>query len=607
MSDGLGERLAGMPVGPELAAVLASVDVTAVPNGSVIDVLQASARQRAYADGVYLGAVASTLERDPAAGPGSVARLVEPHRYAPDEVRATLVMTRRQGWSESEFAYALCRGLPSVHAEMLAGRIDRDRAWVFVHHLAGLPAGLIANVLNAVLAAAPGLTTGQLRARILKLILTADPDHAQDAYQRALGERAVVGYLNPDGTAVISASGLPPDEAAAAAERIAALARAAKRAGHPGRVDQLRADIYLRLLDGRFHHLTHTEMITALLAEATQTQTPPANPPTAEATPVRATPLKATTDNAVAAEHPAGTEPDSAEPDGDRLDRAEPAWTAPDDAPLAGDGPRDDQPASVSRRTAGEREPLGRVAGIEVRARLDSLAGVNDLPGELPGWGPILADTARRAVARQHQGQWRWAVTDHEGYLLAEGLTRRRPTTGPPGHHAEGGIVELAIPATVLARLAEDPPQAWAGVITDISTQYQHARTAPRPDRDSRPGRRLPGHALRRYVQIRDRTCTAPGCRRPATQSEQDHTHDHQHGGPTTHTNLGPGCKHDHRLKHEGGWTVTQPPTREVHLDQPTRPPLPHQRRTHHRPRTRVYPVIGVSGGSVSSSQLPAS
>ncbi|GAA5153834.1 hypothetical protein GCM10023321_24710 [Pseudonocardia eucalypti] len=574
MSDGLGERLAGMPVGPELAAVLASVDVTAVPNGSVIDVLQASARQRAHTDGVYLRAVASTLERDPSAGPDSVARLAEPDRFAPDEVRAALVMTRRQGWSESEFAYLLCRGLPSVHAEMLAGRIDRDRAWVFVHHLAGLPAGLIAKVLNAVLAAAPGLTTGQLRARILKLILTADPDRAEDVYQRALGERAVVGYLNPDGTAVISASGLPPDEAAAATERIAALARAAKRAGHPGRIDQLRADIYLRLLDGRFHHLTHTEMITALLAEATQTQTPPAKPPTTEATPVRATPLKATTDKPVTAEHPAGTEPDSAEPDsavpesaepesaepdGDRLDRAEPDWTAPDDAPLAGDGPRDDQPASVSRKTAGEREPLGRVAGIEVRARLDSLAGVNQLPGELPGWGPILADTARRAVARQHHGQWRWAVTDHEGYLLAEGLTRRRPTTGPPGHHADGGIVELAIPATVLARLAEDPPPAWAGVIGDIATQYQHARTTPDTDLDGQAGRRFPGNGLRRYVQIRDRTCTAPGCRRPATQSEQDHTHDHQHGGLTTHTNLGPGCKHDHRLKHEGDWIVTQP------------------------------------------------
>ncbi|GAA5150900.1 hypothetical protein GCM10023321_17010 [Pseudonocardia eucalypti] len=604
MDGGLGARLAGTPVGPALGSLLASIDVTAVPNGSVIDYLQASARQRSHTDGVYLGAVASTLERDPSASPGSVVCLVEPDRYAADEVRAALAMTRRQGWNESEFAYLLCRGLPAVHAEMLAGRVDRGRALVFVQHLAGLPAALIVKVLNAVLAAAPGLTTGQLRARILKLIITADPDHAEDAYERALAERAVVGYLNPDGTAVISASGLPPDEAAAATERISQLARAAKRAGHPGLIDQLRADIYLRLLDGRFHHLTRAEMIAALLAEAAQIPTP-----TAEATPSDAAAAEAPTGavpsadvsatevptaevpTAVvaqvatgAAEGPACPEPhspepdcpelsttpadnaepgrahaDNAEPDCAELASAEPSWAGPDDAGLAEDGPHDRQPAASPRPASSERAPLGQVTGIEVRARLDSLAGVNELPGELPGWGPILAQTARQAVARQHQGQWRWAVTDHEGYLLAEGLTRRRPATGPPVYRADGGIVELAVPATVLARLSKDPPPGWAGVIRDIATQYHHAHTAPDADREGQTGRRMPGRGLRRYVQIRDRTCTAPGCRRPATQSEQDHTVDHQHGGATASTNLGPGCKYDHRLKHEGGWTVTQP------------------------------------------------
>lgn len=525
---GFGERLAGMPVGPELAAVLASIDATAVPNGSVIEFLQACARQRAHAEAVYLAAVASVLERDPTAGPDSVVRLAEPDRHAPDEVRAALTMSRRQGWNESEFAHHLCRGLPAVHAEMLAGRIDRARALVFVRHLAGLPDDLVAKVLDAVLIEAPGLTTAQLRARILKLVITADPDHAEDAYQRALAERAVVGYLDPDGTAVIAASGLPPDEAAAATERIARLARAAKRAGHPGRADQLRADIYLRLLDGRFHHLTRAEMIAALLADTAQIEAL-----TAQASPGEA-----------AAEDPAGPGPRPAEPDEDC--------------------PHDYGSVPMPRRPADEGEPLGQVVGVEVRARLDSLAGINELPGELPGWGPITAETARRAVARQHHGRWRWAVTDHHGYLITEGLTRRRPVTGAPRHgasqcQAEGGIVELAIPAAALARLTRDPPPAWAGVITDISAQYERARTAPGTDRNAQPGRRLPGRALRRYVEIRDRTCTAPGCRRPATQSELDHTQDHQHGGATTSANLGPGCSYDHQLKHVGGWSVTQP------------------------------------------------
>jgi hypothetical protein len=41
---------------------------------------------------------------------------------------------------------------------------------------------------------------------------------------------------------------LPTDQAAAACARIEDLAKAAKRAGHPGRVGHLRADLYLGLL-----------------------------------------------------------------------------------------------------------------------------------------------------------------------------------------------------------------------------------------------------------------------------------------------------------------------------------------------------------------------
>ena len=38
-----------------------------------------------------------------------------------------------------------------------------------------------------------------------------------------------------------------------------------------------------------------------------------------------------------------------------------------------------------------------------------------------------------------------------------------------------------------------------------------------------------------------------------------DHTTRPRAGGPTSHDNLGLLCRHHHRLKHEGGWTLTQP------------------------------------------------
>ncbi|WP_169736613.1 HNH endonuclease signature motif containing protein [Pseudonocardia spinosispora] len=510
----VGSWLAGIPAGPVLGAVLSALDMNAVSDDYVVDVLQACSRQRAHVEGLYTAAVATVVQR------GSV---VGSEQYASDEVRAALTLSRNRARTECDFAQILCLELPAVHAAMVAGLIDRDRAMVFTHHLAGLPEDLTATVIARILPIAPGLTTGQLRARILKLIITVEPDRAEDQYEQALADRMVVGYLDSAGTATVTATGLPPDEAAAATERIAKLALAAKRAGHPGRIDQLRADIFLRLLDGRFHHLTCAQMVAALLAETS----PPA--PTTQ---------------------PAHTERADTEPADVELVDA--AWGAEESVDI--------EPGEIESGAEEQVEMVGRVSGIEVRARLDTLAGLNNLPGELPGWGPILGSVARRATARQHGGQWRWVVTDADGYLIAEGITRRRPATGPPGYRAEGGIVELAIPATMLARLVKDPPRAWAKVITDIAAQYQRLRERDRVERlDAQPGRRHPASALRRYTQIRDRTCTAPGCRRSAVQSELDHTHDIQHGGPTTTTNLAPACAHDHALKHKGGWKVTQP------------------------------------------------
>jgi hypothetical protein len=83
-------------------------------------------------------------------------------------------------------------------------------------------------------------------------------------------ERTVIGYLGPEGTATITGSGLPADQAASACARIEELARAAKRAGHPGRIGPLRADIYLGLLDGRWQHHTGEQIITDLLTDATR-------------------------------------------------------------------------------------------------------------------------------------------------------------------------------------------------------------------------------------------------------------------------------------------------------------------------------------------------
>lgn len=173
--------------------------------------------------------------------------------------------------------------------------------------------------------------------------------------------------------------------------------------------------------------------------------------------------------------------------------------------------------------------------GVEVRVALSTLLGHDDRPGEIAGLGPIPATHARAVVAEQRRAEWRWAITDANGRLLFDGITRRRPTglaaTGP-----RGGIVELHLPAALLSELtsvapATEPAVArWAGVLADIARRYGER---DRRDLDAHPDDRLPRAALRRHTQIRDRSCVGIGCRRRPTRCDQDHTVEYRHGGET--------------------------------------------------------------------------
>ena len=211
-------------------------------------------------------------------------------------------------------------------------------------------------------------------------------------------------------------------------------------------------------------------------------------------------------------------------------------------------------------------------SGIEIRVGLATLLGRDERPGEIPGLGPVLADVARTAVAAQRRGaEWRFAIVDEQGYLLLAGLTRRRPHHPDPKSDpnpdpqplpapVRGGIVELHLSETLLAELAADPASCgqWAGVVADIAGQYAR-REQLVAALDGKPHARFARGALARHIQVRDRTCTHPGCTRPATEAELDHTHDHAAGGPTTAANIGPGCTRHHWFKTALGWRLRQP------------------------------------------------
>ncbi len=245
-----------------------------IPNARLIEVLQARSRQLAHEQaGVLAGlaeiARAVPVAKLPADDPGAVARATDDFEWASHEIAAGLTWTPTAADRELAFALVL-RELPMVFAALQRGEIDRGKAKIFADHLdpgrGELTPAQIRRLCERFVPLAPRLTTQQLSRRLLRAIVAIDPGFHRRRYRRGVQERGVVLHLDRNGTAVLSGEGLPPDEAAAAAARLDRLAEAAKRAGHPGRLGQLTADLYLGMLDGTFHGLTEAQILAHLLA-----------------------------------------------------------------------------------------------------------------------------------------------------------------------------------------------------------------------------------------------------------------------------------------------------------------------------------------------------
>jgi hypothetical protein len=251
-----------------------------------------------------------------------------------------------------------------------------------------------------------------------------------------------------------------------------------------------------------------------------------------------------------------GSRPSRSEAAGAADSTADPAVHQSDDSGWSGPLPPD--PAAPSRPDAAA---CHQRSGVEIRIGLGTLLGLDDHPAELAGWGPITAEHARDVVARHRLAEWRFAVVNEHGYLIVGGLIRARPgSTGPPGTDGRrGGVVEIHVRAGLLHDLARCPdlPPGWAPAVADIARQHADRRRML-AELDRRPLARFPSAGLRRHIQMRDRTCVAPGCRRPAAKAEQDHTRDHARGGRTVQGNVGPLCRRHHWMKHNG-WLLTQP------------------------------------------------
>jgi len=133
----------------------------------------------------------------------------------------------------------------------------------------------------------------------------------------------------------------------------------------------------------------------------------------------------------------------------------------------------------------------GKAGSVNLHVDLTTLAGLDDHPGELAGYGPVVSDIARQvAEEQQEKSGWNAVVSD--------------PETGEPLH-----VVSV---------------------------------------------KRRPTTRQQKMIRALHPVCVFPGCRMPAVDCDLDHCVDYAFGGPTTVGNHAPLCRHHHMSKHQDGW-----------------------------------------------------
>ncbi|WP_406817623.1 HNH endonuclease signature motif containing protein [Mycobacterium sp. M23085] len=133
-----------------------------------------------------------------------------------------------------------------------------------------------------------------------------------------------------------------------------------------------------------------------------------------------------------------------------------------------------------------------------------------------------------------------------------------RPASGPVVVHVIAEQSTLGggqAPGVEMGAGGLIPPELLAEVAASAKlVPLVHPGDAP-----AEPGY-LPSKALADFVRCRDLTCRWPGCDRPATDCDLDHTIPYADGGPTHASNLKLLCRTHHLVKTFWGWRDQQLP-----------------------------------------------
>jgi hypothetical protein len=246
--NGIIDGLDRMAPGPILGTYLATINVAELSGYDRVVVLRAHQRMvshyqaKLYDDMVAVREVFTEAGDDP----------LDASMTAASEIRAAMNLTRRSADIELSFALDLAQRLPRVLQMLGAGVIDWRRARAIEAGTCHLSMASAQDVVDRVAESAPSMTTGQIAAWVRKMCMESYPEEAKERYEKANATRRVVMQPMVDGTANLQGLELAPDRVAAAARRINGIAKGLRGESENRTMDQIRADVFLDLLEG--HH-----------------------------------------------------------------------------------------------------------------------------------------------------------------------------------------------------------------------------------------------------------------------------------------------------------------------------------------------------------------
>jgi len=170
--------------------------------------------------------------------------------HVTDEIAAALTLTGRAATRLLEVSGGLAR-LPRVLAAQHSGIIDSPRAAVFADELASLGDTDARQAAGLVLPRAGGLTTGQLRDALRKIVLSIDPEAVRRRRERARKDASVQLWEEPSGNTALAGRELPRASAIAAGATLTATARWLQARGAEGTLDQLRVLVFTASVAGQ--------------------------------------------------------------------------------------------------------------------------------------------------------------------------------------------------------------------------------------------------------------------------------------------------------------------------------------------------------------------